>query len=77
MKNIKIDLKNTNVTDKEIVKYAEEVKRIHEDLLKRAGNKKDFVGWLELPNNYDKKEFDKKLCNTRYRGFYFLLNYIW
>ena len=59
MKNIKIDLKNTNVTDKEIVKYAEEVKRIHEDLLKRAGNKKDFVGWLELPNNYDKKEFDK------------------
>ena len=59
MKNIKIDLKNTNVTDKEIVKYAEEVKRIHEDLHKRAGNKKDFVGWLELPNNYDKKEFDK------------------
>ena len=33
MKNIKIDLKNTNVTDKEIVKYAEEVKRIHEDLI--------------------------------------------
>ena len=27
--------------------------------IKRAGNKKDFVGWLELPNNYDKKEFDK------------------
>ncbi len=21
--------------------------------IKRAGNKKDFVGWLELPNNYD------------------------
>ena len=59
MKNIKIDLKNTNVTDKEIVKYAEEVKRIHEDLHKRAGNKKDFVGWLELPNNYDKKEFSR------------------
>ena len=59
MKNIKIDLKNTNVTDKEIVKYAEEVKRIHEDLHKRAGNKKDFVGWLELPNNQNKKKFNK------------------
>ena len=59
MKNIKIDLKNTNVTDKEIVKYAEEVKRIHEDLHKRAGDKKDFVGWLELPTNYDKEEFER------------------
>ena len=39
--------------------YAEEVKGIHEDLLKRAGNKKDFVGWLELPNNYDKKNLIK------------------
>ncbi len=27
MRNIKINLKNTNVTDKEIVKYAEEVKK--------------------------------------------------
>ena len=24
---------------------------------KRSKDEKDFVGWLELPSNYDKKEF--------------------
>ena len=48
---------------KEIMKYAEKVEEIHKDLHKRAKNKKDFVGWLDLPENYDKKEFEKiKKC---------------
>ncbi len=59
MLNVKLDLKNTKILEKEIVEYAEEVKKIHEDLHKRADSKKDFVGWLELPTKYDKKEFEK------------------
>ncbi len=59
MLNVKLDLKNIKILEKEIVKYAEEVKKIHEDLHKRADSKKDFVGWLELPTKYDKKEFEK------------------
>ena len=44
---------------KEIMKYAEQVEEIHKDLHKRAKDKKDFVGWLTLPEKYDKKEFEK------------------
>ena len=32
---------------------------IHKDLSRRANDEKDFVGWLELPTNYDKEEFKR------------------
>ena len=59
MLNVKLNLKYSNISEKEIIKYAEEVKKIHENLHNRAEDKKDFVGWLELPTKYDKKEFEK------------------
>lgn len=63
MSNLKIDLKNTNIKEKEIMSYAEEVKKIHDELEENANKKNEFLGWLELPNNYDKKEFEKiKKC---------------
>ena len=39
------------------MEYKEQVENIHKELHKRANDEKDFVGWLELPTNYDKKEF--------------------
>ena len=57
MKNVSIDFKKTNVLDKEIMEYRDKVKKIHNDLHKRADDENDFVGWLNLPTNYDKKEF--------------------
>ncbi|MBR3002587.1 MAG: glucose-6-phosphate isomerase [Clostridia bacterium] len=57
MKKLNIDLKNTGITDKEIMEYKKEVAKIHEDLHKRVNDEKDFVGWLNLPTEYDKKEF--------------------
>ena len=54
---IKIDLKNAGIDKKEIMKYKEQVENIHKDLHSRKDNEKDFVGWLDLPTNYDKKEF--------------------
>ena len=59
MLNVKLNLKYSNISEKEIIKYAEEVEKIHENLHNRAEDKKDFVGWLELPTKYDKKEFEK------------------
>ena len=59
MKNIDIDFKNTSITDKEIMEYKDKVKKIHNDLHNRANDESDFVGWLELPTNYDKKEFTR------------------
>ena len=57
MKKLNIDLKNTGITDKTILEYKSKVAKIHKDLHARADDEKDFVGWLDLPTNYDKKEF--------------------
>ncbi len=56
---IKLDFKNTNINQKEIMKYKEEVENIHKDLQRRTNDENDFVGWLELPSNYDKIEFKR------------------
>ena len=59
MAGIKLELKNSGVTEKTILEYKEEVENIHKDLHRRANDEKDFVGWIELPTNYDKKEFSR------------------
>lgn len=56
MKNIKIDLKNARVFEKNIMKYAEKVKEIHNKLHLKAEDENEFCGWLNLPTNYDKFE---------------------
>ena len=57
MANISLNLKNSGITQKTILTYKEQVENIHKDLHRRANDEKDFVGWLELPTNYDKEEF--------------------
>ena len=59
MAGIKLDLKNSGITEKTISEYKEQVENIHKDLHRRANDEKDFVGWIELPTNYDKKEFSR------------------
>ena len=54
---IKLNLENAKIDEKEIMKYKSQVENIHKDLHRRSGDKEDFVGWLELPTNYDKDEF--------------------
>ena len=57
--SIKLDLINSDVEQKEILGYKARVDNIHKELKKRAKDIKDFVGWLELPTNYDKDEFER------------------
>ena len=59
MDNIKVNFDNVDATEKNIMKYAEEVEKIHDELHKKANDPKEFLGWMELPTNYDKKEFEK------------------
>ena len=59
MVNVSLDLKNAELDEKDIMKYSETVESIHKELHSRANDEKDFVGWLELPTNYDKEEFDR------------------
>ncbi len=57
--NISLNLENSGITQKTILTYKEQVENIHKDLHRRASDEKDFVGWLELPTNYDKEEFER------------------
>ena len=59
MVNIKLDLKHTKVLEKNIMEYADTVKNLHDEMHEKASNKKEFLGWLDLPTNYDVKEFEK------------------
>lgn len=59
MAGIKLNLKNSGITEKTILEYKEQVENIHKDLHRRVNDEKDFVGWIELPTNYDKKEFSR------------------
>ena len=59
MLNLKLNLKNTGIDQKAIMKYKEKVEQIHHELHKRANDETDFVGWIDLPTKYDKKEFKR------------------
>lgn len=54
---IKFNFSNSSIEEKIINEYNEEVEKIHEDLHSRANDEKEFLGWMELPTNYDKTEF--------------------
>ena len=57
MENIKVNFENARVFEKNIMKYASQVKEIHNKLHLKAEDEKEFCGWLNLPTNYDKNEF--------------------
>lgn len=59
MAEIKLNLKHSSITQKSILEYKHQIEIIHKDLHRRAELEDDFVGWLELPTNYDKKEFSR------------------
>lgn len=59
MGNIKVNFKNAKIFEKNMMEYADKVAEIHKELHTKAKSKKEFVGWLNLPTSYDKKEFEK------------------
>lgn len=68
MSKLKIDLKYTGLNEKAIMKYADEVKSIHDELQKNAKKTDEFLGWLELPVSFNKREFEKiKKCAKEIR----------
>ena len=54
---IKVNFENSSIEDKFICEYGQEVEKIHKELHKKANDEKEFLGWIELPTNYDKNEF--------------------
>lgn len=58
MGNIKVDFKNARLLEKDIMKYAKQVSDIHKNLHEKALYENEFCGWIDLPSNYDKQEFE-------------------
>ena len=56
---LKLNLQEAKIDEKEIMKFKSQVENIHKDLHRRANDEDDFVGWLELPTNYNKEEFKR------------------
>ena len=59
MANIKLDLSYSGITNKEISNFEKKVEKIYNNLVEIADDKKEFAGWLKLPSNYNKTEFEK------------------
>ncbi len=47
------------VTDEEILSYQEKITKAHNDLHNKTGAGNDFLGWIDLPVDYDKDEFER------------------
>ena len=59
MVGLKLDLKNVGIKESAILKYSKEVATIHQELHEKINDENEFLGWLELPTKYNKKEFKK------------------
>ena len=59
MPNLKLDFSNVKINSKELNKYKDKVVKAHDELYSKIDDESDFVGWLNLPTNYDKKEFSR------------------
>ena len=59
MLGLKLNLENTGIDEKEIQKYAKRVSDIHGKLHEEKDDENEFLGWLELPTKYNKREFKK------------------
>lgn len=63
MKNVKLDLSYSNIKQEDIMEYSNQVENIHNELHEKSKDENEFLGWLDLPTDYDKKEVEKiKKC---------------
>lgn len=68
MVGINLDLENTGIKENIIQKYSKKVSEIHKELHEKKDDEKEFLGWLELPTKYNKREFKKiKECAQKIR----------
>lgn len=59
--SVKLNAKHLNgfINDNELEGLKAQVKAAHDALHQKSGLGNDFLGWLELPENYDKSEFER------------------
>ena len=66
--SIKLNAKYTEdfVSKTDLESIAPEIKKAHKTLTEKSGAGNDFLGWVDLPENYDRiKKQPKKYVRTR------------
>ena len=56
---IKFDYKNSSINDRMIYELDEVVRENHAKLHANPDDEKEFLGWINLPENYNKEEFER------------------
>jgi len=61
MEKVTFDYSNTQefISEHEIAQMGKAVQSARDELVGRTGAGNDFLGWIDLPIDYDKKEFDR------------------
>lgn len=59
MENIKVNFDNAKIFEKKVMKYADRVSELHKKLHEKANDENEFCGWINLPTDYDKNEFER------------------
>ena len=59
MPNIKLNYKYVGIKEEKIAENLDVVEEIHDELEEKSKSEEEFLGWLHLPTNYDKKEFQR------------------
>ena len=68
MSKIKLDFKYSQIEKQEILEHSDVVSEINSELIEKLEDETQFLGWMELPTQYDKKEFERiKKCAHRIR----------
>ncbi len=64
-----INFNNVLINNDEINKYEDMVKDIHNKLHDNCNSQDNFMGWLDLPINYDKEELEQiKICAEKVKN---------
>ena len=60
-KYLTVDYSNTLsfISEKELHEIEIEIQEAHRKLVNRTGKGSDFLGWLSLPEKYDREEFSR------------------
>lgn len=59
----------TFIGDEELLKWQEKVSEVHKKINDKTGEGSEFLGWVDLPINYDKQEFERtKLAAEKIRN---------
>ena len=70
-KTVSFDFKNVAgmASAEDIAAIKEEVVAAKSTLVNKTGEGNDFLGWIDLPVDYDKEEFARIKCNVRVGNF--------